>query len=158
MNTGVIASRYARALLKLVTETGRGEQVYAQVKSMLDTPEVIPQPLEQDIQSLVQLLVRKGRIDHLVFVLRSFVGMYEESHHIMEAQLITPVPAPELEKKLTEVMQKKFNCEILLHSSVDPSIVGGFVLDIDDYRVDASVSSQLKRLRAQFEEKNTRIV
>ena len=36
MNTGIIASRYAAALLKLVDETGSGEVVVSQAKAVLD--------------------------------------------------------------------------------------------------------------------------
>lgn len=35
MNTGIISSRYAKALLKLVDETGNGEAVYNQVSQVL---------------------------------------------------------------------------------------------------------------------------
>ena len=36
MNTGIIASRYARALLRLVEETGSGEVVVSQARAILD--------------------------------------------------------------------------------------------------------------------------
>jgi len=43
-------------------------------------------------------------------------------------------------------------------TSVEPSIIGGFILDIDYNRLDASVATQLNRVRRQFMEKNRRIV
>ena len=42
MNTGIIASRYAAALLKLVDETGSGEVVVAQTKTVLNALTIIP--------------------------------------------------------------------------------------------------------------------
>ena len=41
---------------------------------------------------------------------------------------------------------------------VDPSLIGGFVFDIDDAIIDKSVSRQLELIREQFIEKNRRIV
>lgn len=158
MNTGVISSRYARALLKLVTETGRGPQVYEQVQSMLENPDSLPEPLEADIQSLVRLLMENGRTEFLQFVFHTFAQMYREQNHIKLAHLTTPVPAPELGEKLIALMKEKTGCEIILKTDVDPSIIGGFVFDIDDYRIDASVSGELQRMRTQFAEKNKRIV
>ena len=41
---------------------------------------------------------------------------------------------------------------------VDPSIEGGFIFDINDFRLDASIATQLKRVKQQFIDKNRRIV
>ena len=41
---------------------------------------------------------------------------------------------------------------------MNPAIEGGFVFDINDYRLDASVATQLKRVQQQFIDKNRRIV
>ena len=45
-----------------------------------------------------------------------------------------------------------------LQTDVDPSIEGGFVFDINDFRLDASIATQLKRVKQQFIDKNRRIV
>ena len=50
MNTGVISSRYAKALLKLVDETGNGEAVYRQVVRILKDPDSIPRELEPEVR------------------------------------------------------------------------------------------------------------
>jgi F-type H+-transporting ATPase subunit delta len=41
---------------------------------------------------------------------------------------------------------------------VDPKILGGFIFEIDDYRLDASVATQFEKIKKQFIEKNKRIV
>ena len=76
MNTGVISARYARALLRLTTENGSADAVYAQVRAMLDNPDSIPSPLEQDLQEFVSLLVDNHREQYLKFIFNSFVGLY----------------------------------------------------------------------------------
>ncbi|MBQ3975977.1 MAG: F0F1 ATP synthase subunit delta [Bacteroidales bacterium] len=45
-----------------------------------------------------------------------------------------------------------------LNVKLDPSLIGGFRLVVDDLLLDASVSSQLEKLRRQFIEKTSRIV
>ena len=45
-----------------------------------------------------------------------------------------------------------------LDEKVDPEIIGGFIFELEGYRVDGSVSGELKRIRRQLVEKNTRIV
>ena len=50
------------------------------------------------------------------------------------------------------------HAEMELQTEVDPSIEGGFVFDINDYRLDASIATQLKKVKQQFIDKNRRIV
>lgn len=155
MNTGAIASRYAKALLKLVDETGRGEQVCAQVRLMLADPDSIPSDLEPDLCRFVALVKSKGRENYLKLILHSFVSLYDREHGIRVAHLTTAVPAPELEEQLRGVLK---GCRLVFDTKVDPSIVGGFVLVVDDLMMDASVKRQLDLIRSQFIERNRRIV
>ena len=43
-------------------------------------------------------------------------------------------------------------------TKVDPSIEGGFIFEINTYRLNASVADQMRRIKQQFIEKNRRIV
>lgn len=158
MNTGIISSRYAKALLKLVDETGNGKAVYSQVQGILADPDSMPSVLEPELQKFIQLLVRRKRMEYVRFILHSFVDQYNESRHIIPVALKTAVPAPSLEVKLKELLESKFGGEVVITSSVDPSLIGGFVLTIDDKLLDASVSTQLETIRRQFMDKNKRIV
>ena len=45
MNTGIISSRYATALLRYTQETGGGARVCAQVRRLLEHPEERPAAL-----------------------------------------------------------------------------------------------------------------
>ena len=56
------------------------------------------------------------------------------------------------------MLEEKFGCKIVFESSVDPSLVGGFLVVVDDYLLDASVRSQIETVRRQFITQNNRIV
>jgi len=43
-------------------------------------------------------------------------------------------------------------------TAVDPEILGGFIFGIDTYRLDASVATQLKRVKTQFMDKNRKSI
>lgn len=158
MNTGVISSRYARALLRLVGETGCGAQVCAQVQALLRDPDNAPTPLEPDLEKFIALLVRNGRMDLVRLIFTTFVRMYNESAGILTAHLTTVVPAPQVEEKLHSLLESRTGCRVVLDSSVDPSLIGGFRLEVGDYLLDASVSRQIETIRRQFEMNNTRLV
>ena len=84
--------------------------------------------------------------------------MYYDYKGIKAVHLTTSVPAHDLEKKLSRLLEKKFGCKVLLESVVDPSLVGGFVIRVDDYMLDASIRSQIESVRRQFIIQNNRIV
>ena len=71
MNTGIIASRYAAALLRYTQETGGGERVCAQVRRLLDHPDQDPGPLEPELERFIQLLVSNGRLEDVRFMRRA---------------------------------------------------------------------------------------
>lgn len=206
MNTGIIATRYATALLKLVEETGSGELVAAQVQVIekaldevpdfrraVDDPAVaavqkislfeasLKDSMAQELHKFLELLIRNGRIGDVRLVLTTFVTEYYRSRHIKRARLVVadpalldpeptpsdPVPVegslrqaqrPALESRLRELIGKETGCELLLETKVDPSLIGGFVSEVEDMILDASVSRQLDVIRHQFIEKNRRIV
>ena len=158
MNTGIIASRYATALLRYTQETGGGERVCAQARRLLDHPEQDPGPLEPELERLIRLVVQNGRLEDVKFILRSFIAMYYRSRGIQVAILTTVVPSGALERKFRTMLEKQFGTEVLIETKVDPDLVGGFTLEVGDYLLDASVRRQIETIRRQFVISNNRIV
>lgn len=158
MNAGVIARRYALTLLKYVAETGRGEQVYAQVKALLADPDRAPKPLCEDLERFTALLLRNGRMPMVRRIFYSFLQLYEAQAGIHVARLKTAVESPALQEKLERILAEKIGGKVSFTAEVDPSLIGGFVLEVDDRRMDASVKHQLEDIRRKLIEKNKRIV
>lgn len=158
MNTGIISSRYAAALLRYTEETGGGERVYAQVRRLLEYPAQDPGPLEPELERFVRLLSDNGRLDEVRFIFRSFLSMYCRSKGIVVARLTTVVPAGGLERKLRTMLEKQFGGEVLVETRTDPELIGGFTLEVGDYLLDASVRRQIGTLRRKFVIQNNRIV
>ena len=188
MNTGIIASRYAKALLRLVEETGSGDAVVSQAHSVLDAlvdvPDfrrllvdpsvdvgkklslletaVVAPPCHPELRRFFELLLRNGRIGDIALILKSFEDQYYESKGIVRGRLILPsepdAAARALEDKLKALIESSTGKTLLLVTEVDQSLIGGFVLEVEDKLLDASVSRQLERIRAQFVERNRRIV
>lgn len=174
MNTGLISSRYARALLMFVDETGAGETVLRQVqvigkalsalpqlRMMMEDPGGVSQAqkmslfesaldgekLAPELESLLRLLLRGGRISLAGFVFKSFERMYYASRGIKPCRLVTASPAVHLEERLSALVSEKTGCKALIAMEVDPDLIGGFVFEVDDMRLDASMSSALEKVR-----------
>lgn len=210
MNTGIIASRYATALLGLVDETGSGETVAAQVQVLenaldesldfrraVDNPAVSPDEklslfeaalapageetedrtprasfLAPELRRFILLLIRNGRIGYARLTFRAFISEYYRSRHIKRARLVVADPSllspsvsggrsavdSSLVVRLRRLVEERTGCELRLTTQVDPSLVGGFVFEVDGLLLDASVSRRIDVIRRQFIEKNRRIV
>lgn len=155
MIAGTISSRYAKALLSLVGESGRGDQVCAQVRAILADPDSRPASLEPDLERFVAFVLKKGRRAYLKLILHSFVDQYHSAHRIKVAHLTTVVPSPELEDRIRALFD---GYRLIFERKTDSSLIGGFVLTVDGLMMDASVESQLRLIRRQFLKKKRRIV
>jgi F-type H+-transporting ATPase subunit delta len=158
MNTGISSSRYATALLRYVDETGNGQAVYDQILQILKDPDSMPRRLEPDLARFVKLLVKNKRMEYVKQIFHRYMEMYNASRGRRLVTLKTAVPAPDLCKQVKDMLQQRLGGEVLLDAEVDPSLIGGFVLIIDDKLLDASVSRQLEEIRRQYMDKNKRIV
>ena len=59
---------------------------------------------------------------------------------------------------LQALIRKRTGLEAEIEVAVDPALIGGFVLDLGDEMLDASVASQLEKIRRTLTDKNRRIV
>ena len=169
--TGLIASRYARALLDYSGKQGVQERVYAEVQALMkalsDEQRAYGDDgilsscistLSEEMQRFLSLVVRGGRADMLPFILHSYVRQYRQAKGITTARLQVACPSPDLEQKLTAMLARAGYAQVDFKTQVDDSLIGGFILQVDDVRLDASVATQLVALREELEEKNKRII
>lgn len=158
MDTGIVSSRYARALLLMVQENGHGESVFAQARMLLDPSGGIPSVLEPELERLVLVLRRNRREDYLRFVLAAFVRQYCEAENICLAHVTSCIPSGELASRIKDILASGTGKRVLVEETVDPSLIGGFVVEAGDTVLDASVRGRLASVRRQFEQKNKRII
>ena len=186
MNRSLVVTRYARALVKYVRETGHGAVVCSEAealtralhdvkdlqrmvsaaddvvtgfekKKLLQT--ALDHPMSSELSRFLTLLNRNGRMSLVQDILRDFVDMYHRSVGIRRAHLTTAVePSMRLLQRLKALVKQKTGDDVIIEVEVDPSLIGGFVFDIDDYLMDASVQRQLTLIREEFIERNRRII
>lgn len=184
MNAGVVASRYAKALLKFVQETGNGGKVYAQAgvlvlrmqefrqlrdyienhseidlqKKLQLLQAALGEPLSMELERFTALVASRRRTEFYLRMLHSFLSLYREACHIKVGCLVTAFPAEGLKERMEELIQARTGANVQLEMKVDPEILGGFVFELDDLRLDASVESQFRKIRTRLIDNNNRIV
>lgn len=176
MNSGLISTRYARALLDYAAEMGEQEEVYEKMKllseiylevsdlryaiqnqsvSNSEKRAVITTAcggsLPSSFSKMLTLILRNERQEHLLYIALRFVELYREKFHIQYGKLITAVEMDkERARLLTSRIEKIVGGELEVESVVDPAIIGGFVLNLDGFRWDASISGELTRIKSRF--------
>lgn len=91
------------------------------------------------------------RADIMLFVAHSYGTLYRKKNRIIKGELTLPTALkPELTHRLKEMVEDKSKCRVDFKVKEDPTIGGGFILQYDTYRLDASVRSQLAKFKREL--------
>ncbi|MEE1414918.1 MAG: F0F1 ATP synthase subunit delta [Prevotellamassilia sp.] len=178
MDLGIISMRYAKALMLFATEKHEEEKVYQETTTMAESFLAIPQlqmamtnpviPDKQKIQLLliaacgqnaptqslkrfVDLVIKKMRADIMLFIAHSYGTIYREAKHIIHGKLVVPTQLDaKLISKLQNMVESKSQCTVDFKVQEKPEIEGGFILEYGTYRLDASVRTQLAKLKREL--------
>jgi F-type H+-transporting ATPase subunit delta len=172
MDIGVISVRYARALLKSATDAGIEEAVYTEMqtlaKSYVEVPQLrftIDNPmLSKDkkeallttavgnkpsalTKTFIQLVLKEDRESVMQFIANSYVTLYRQQKNVIRGRLITAAAVTSAtEQKMRQMVESKTNGTVEFETEVNPDIIGGFILEYDTYRMDASVKTKLNSI------------
>ncbi len=107
--------------------------------------------LSAPARNLVQLLVRRGRIEQLPRVAAEFRRLDEIRQGITHATATSAAPLTDLEvRALTARLEQMTGGTIALQTDVDESLLGGLIVRVGDRLIDGSVRGRLERLRNQL--------
>ena len=172
MDIGVISMRYARALLKSATDQKLEDAVYQEMmtvaKSYLDVPALrhtIDNPMlskdqkeallivaagEKPCQltkAFIALVLKEDRENVMQFMANSYITLYRKQKNVIRGKLTTAARVTaETEQKMRQMVESKTNGTVEFETEVNPDIIGGFILEYDTYRMDASVKSKLNNI------------
>ena len=102
-------------------------------------------------QNLVQLLLRRGRIEELPRVAAEFRRLDDRRQGITHATATSAIPlTPDEVRALTQRLEQTTGGRIALDVRVDPSLLGGLIVRVGDRLIDGSVRGRLERLRTKL--------
>ena len=176
MDIGVISVRYARALIKGALGMKLEDQVYQEMqtlyKSYIDVPELrftIDNPMlgkdkkkallttalganpSELSKKFIDLVLKEDRESTLQFMAASYITLYRKQKNIIRGKLITATAvSPQTEDKMRKMVENRTQGVVEFKTEVNPDIIGGFILEYDTYRMDASVKTKLNAILAQL--------
>jgi F-type H+-transporting ATPase subunit delta len=103
------------------------------------------------VLNLVQLLLRRGRIDQLPNVAAAFRRLDDARRGITVATATSATAlGPDEVRALTARLEQMTGGPVELEIAVDPSVLGGLIVRVGDRLIDGSVRGRLERLRDQL--------
>lgn len=102
----------------------------------------------QTVKNFCLLLLEKGRLPNLAAIAESYRNMLDHLAGIVKSELITAVElSPSRQEEIKKSLETKSGKKLAMNFSVDPSIIGGLILKIDDRALDGSLRAQINILR-----------
>jgi len=179
MDNGRISVRYARALFQIAQEQGCEKAVYeglmrfahnyllaiTQFNEVLADPVVpkkekvkliemaIGEPLHDTLKQFIAFVNDQKREDKMFFIAMKYMEMYRTKHSILHTHVTTATELPETTyDKIKSFIKQTFDADAEMDVKIDPTLIGGFILDIENSRLDASVAGQLNALKNKLKQ------
>lgn len=174
-----VASRYVKSLLDLAVSQGALEKVHADMKLfaatieksrdlelMLKSP-VIKHDKKNAILSaifkskvtaltmaFIDILTKKNREPLLPEIANEFHNAYNHYKGIGKASVTTTTPMDAKTRQQFETIVKKLSNskEVEIDEKIDKDLIGGFILNVEDRQIDASIKNNLRKLKLKFSE------
>ena len=169
------ASRYAKALLDLTVEKKTEDEVYADmqlVNSVIDKSkdlelllkspvvksdkkenilkEIFGEKIHKISFTFIKLIVSKGREFMLHDICESYLSQYKRHKNILEATIISANKLnEESKKKITQLLNPN-GAKVDITEKIDPTLIGGFLVQVDDKQIDATIKGKLLQLKQEF--------
>ena len=177
MNDGLIPNRYAKALYKLALERGDQAAVYDQMKQLdqsyaleAELRKAVANPFvdvaeksrllmsasgageESSASRFFPLVIKNNRAEFLRAIALSYVKLYRERNAIARVEVVTATDVTDgVVDNIMAVVKRQLGGKTLeLSRRVDPSLIGGFTVNVDSLVLDASVKNQLEKLRLKL--------
>lgn len=176
MDEGLIARRYATAMLKVAQAHGAAEEVYEKMKLFeqnyvshpdlqraLTNPVLSPADKEGLLTTAIgidpgtfyirgiRLLIRNHREMYLRQIGLMYQRLYRQAYHIGRVKIITGTRlGEEAIDRIKKLVTDKTSNTVEFVERVDPSIIGGFILRVNSMQLDYSVSRGLREIKMKL--------
>jgi len=172
MNESKITTRYAKALFKLAKEQNLldtikkdlqlveqaaqlepfRELIHSPIIPVSEKKEIFTQLFKGKVHKytldFLLLLAENRREQYIPMIIRDYLNFYRQALGITEVELTTAVELDDkLKQEFIDILKGVTHHKIDLKHHINPDIIGGFIIRIDDRLLDASISTQLKKLK-----------
>ncbi|MFO7853545.1 MAG: ATP synthase F1 subunit delta [Bacteroidota bacterium] len=175
MNESKITVRYSKALFLSALEKEQVREVKEDMlfllrlsdlddfRSVIDSPiinnqkkrEIMTAIVKDNVNntsfSLILLAIKNNREAYLPVIARSYIERADRHEGITRVMLKTAVPVDSKNKEmLTGIIEDDLDTKVDMEELVDSNIAGGYILKIEDIYIDASLRTQLRKIKDEL--------
>jgi F-type H+-transporting ATPase subunit delta len=176
MKNPKLAFRYAAALYDFAVETRNVDNAFhdilhikeiiashQEMKTVLESPIITYDKKQKIINKVFQdhfceavfdflnLIVKKRRTPQLLMICEQFIKIYYLNHATKEAYITTAQPlSKKTAQHLKDVLEEDSSFSFITYFTVDPKIIGGIIIKIDDLYFDAAIKTKINKLKREF--------
>ncbi len=173
MKGTLVATRYAKSLLDLSIEQNSVEKVNNDMielseicteskdfANLLNNPVIhaskkidvfnalFEGKMEPISINFLTLITKNSRANILPTIAENFIKQYKQYKGIVDVIITSSEKLDaDTKAKILDKVKSSVKGEISLVEKIDPAILGGFIINIEDKQIDASVASQLTNLK-----------
>ena len=175
MDAGIISHRYAKAFYQFAEQRKEEDILRKELTTLaeqfpsipllqktLDDP-TIPAAMKTEIlttaagndisdtcRKVIQLIVKNKREHYIRPVALMYDLVYRKAKNMVVMKLVTTEPAnSDVKKKLVDLVKKNHD-QVEFITETNEDLIGGFILEIEDLRLDTSVKTLLNQLQLEL--------
>ncbi len=171
MNTNRISVRYAKALFETAQEQKVAERINADMKMLFSLSEaedfrmllespvvaaslkkrIFEQAIGKSVSKLTidffGVLTKNKREAFLFDIARNFLTLFREFYRITAVHLtVAQDVEPKFLKEIEAVISERYKTKVEMTHQTDASLIGGFIIRLDDEQFDGSVAHKLSQI------------
>jgi F-type H+-transporting ATPase subunit delta len=107
--------------------------------------------LDDHGRAFLALLTENGRLDYLPEISSRFEELKAEDQNVADVDVVSATSLDDRQReRLTAALRQRLRCDVRLHCSVDPQLIGGAVVRSGDLLIDGSLKGKLERLSTEL--------
>ena len=175
MDAGIISHRYAKAIYQFAFKYNEEDLLRKELKNLseqflavsglqksLNDPTIsssvkidllttaVGKEISDTYKKVIRLIVKNKRAHYMKSIALMYDTVYRKAKSMVIMKLVTTEPASnEVKNKLVDLVKQDIDqVEFITETNAD--IIGGFILEIEDLRLDACIKNQLNQLRLEL--------
>lgn len=107
--------------------------------------------IDKRIINLLKILIEKNRFSEIFAINEAFKQVLDKRSNKKNVEIISSIElSGDIKNRILEKLKNKLNSDITAAWQVDESIIAGLKFKFDDYVIDSSVRTKLKKLSSNI--------
>ena len=176
-----VAKRYAKGFMDYLSTTDKEDIILAEMKQIRelvntnrDLKNFFASPVldyrkktaivkqvfgafSEESLTFLSLIIQQGRSEAIGEIAAEFIQLYKQKHGIKNAVITSAAPLEQ--RQIDAIVQKAKaglpqGATIEVENKINPDLIGGFILRLDDQQFDGSIKTKLQNIKKEFDSKH----